>query len=299
MERIAVIDLGSNTFHLMIVEPSDEGRFNTIVKERKYIGLSDGGGDIILPERIKAGEEACNFFKSLIEEHGVREVKALGTAVLRSASNRLEMIQIAESIFNTQIEIISGQREAELIYKGISLIAKLEDSIIMDIGGGSVEFIITKMGKKVWSESYPIGLGPLYRFHTADPISVSNIAAIHAFLDEHLNSLQEAIERFHPKEFIGASGTFEVIEDAARSSYKQGLLTIVNLEAVIKLIELIITSSTEERTRFEFIPSQRVKLIVVAMVLFRKIIGMIEPSTISISPYALKEGMIKELLFEN
>ncbi|HMU04396.1 MAG TPA: hypothetical protein PJ990_12270, partial [Saprospiraceae bacterium] len=168
MKKIAVIDLGSNTFHLLIVKLGDDHTFETTYRERVFTGLSDGGIDIISNEKLAFGLETLRHFKNRLDEYQVIELKVIGTAVLRKASNRQLFIDEANKILNAHINIIDGQKEAEYIYKGIMLLPVLRvgTHLIMDIGGGSTEFILVSDGKKLWSESYTLGVGVLHNlFH--------------------------------------------------------------------------------------------------------------------------------------
>ena len=139
--NVAVIDIGSNTFHLLIVTyHSGSQSFEEIYRERKFVYLAKDGIAYLSEETIARGLVA---FKELIEQclqYGIslHNIKAIGTAALRSAENAQSFIDRAILECGVKIDVISGHREAELIYKGIlhSRIDMEDLSLIIDIGGG-------------------------------------------------------------------------------------------------------------------------------------------------------------------
>lgn len=291
---MAIVDLGSNTFHLLIATRSEDGVISEEYRLRVFVGLSDGGIKSIKSDRIAFGLETCQDFKRIIDEYEVGSIKLVGTSVLRKASNRMDFIKPCEDIFNREIEIITGNREAELIFKGVSLLdIDLKSSVIMDIGGGSVEFILVIEGKMTWCQSFPIGVGVLFAmFHTQEPISKSNYEGAKDYIRKSLLPLSEVVSGLDVSSLIGASGSFEVVKDiydGQNDSYG------VNKSDVEELIHHLIASDYQKRSEIKGLPQQRVKLIVVAMILIEVALEILEPNELLVSPYAIKEGLISEL----
>ena len=168
--------------------------------------------------------------------------------------------------------------------------------IIMDIGGGSVEFIFVENGQKMWSKSYNIGGGVLHnKFHHSDPISKEEISNLIAFLYDELKELALYAKSIKLEALIGASGSFEVVESMNGKKIPTSTISEVSLEEYWDVSSRIIQSSLEERKGMKGLPLSRVKLIVVAMILIDLVIEMCNPEKIMISPYALKEGLLSEL----
>ena len=153
MKRVAVLDLGTNTFHILIVEIADR-QFSKIYQERIYTKLGEEGTTTIGDIPYKRGIDALSHFNKVITEHKVDHVKALGTAALRQASNGNDFIKEALETCNIEIQVIDGQIEADYIYKGVksAIPAQSDAYIIMDIGGGSVEFIIADSSSVQYKE---------------------------------------------------------------------------------------------------------------------------------------------------
>jgi exopolyphosphatase/guanosine-5'-triphosphate,3'-diphosphate pyrophosphatase len=137
-ERIAVIDLGSNTFHLLICEIGPPGRWTTIHKEREYVKLAEGGLDRIDEDALQRAINAMLRFADLIKRYEVKRTRAIGTAALREAQTGSIVAEKLTSISGIPIEIINGQQEAKYILDGIKAPYPRLDQygLIMDIGGG-------------------------------------------------------------------------------------------------------------------------------------------------------------------
>jgi len=296
--KIAVIDLGTNTFHLLIACLQDSGDFEVVVRKRIFVKLADEGIDQLGEASMQRGLGALELFREILQEHGIasNEVSAVGTAALRTASNGPAYLCEISSKTGIHIDIIDGLREAHLIYLGVRKIwspARFP-VIIMDIGGGSVEFIIADQTKILWANSYPIGVSVLFRrFHRADPISQAECRKLRKFLHHEIKDLITALERYEPIILIGASGTFDVLADLLHISPEQ-LYAEVTSEAVIPILDPLTKMSIAERNAHPQIPSSRVDMIVVAILLVQEIIHIGDFSHIGISRHALKEGLIAE-----
>ena len=298
VDRIGIIDLGSNTFHLLIVEPGSNQSFKTVYKEREFVGLAENGIEVLSQKAIKKGLETLSKFKSVLEDFGVENFKVTGTSALRSAKNKDVFINAAKDQLEIEIEVINGEREADLIFKGVSLLHKMEGNyIIMDIGGGSVEFIVVKNSLNIWSKSYDIGVGVLHsNYHKSDPISKTGISSLIAFLYSTLEELRTKTQELEISALIGASGSFEVVESMNGKTISDSKLSEVSLDDYWNVSSRIIEATLKERSQMEGLPISRVKLIVVAMILIDVVIEMTNPKKIMISPFALKEGLLSELI---
>lgn len=294
----AIIDLGSNTFHLLIAQVASDYKITVLERLRSFVGLGDGGIETLKPESMNKGLETLREFRSIIDRYSYISLKIIGTAALRTANNSQDFIDEVNKLFITPVEIIDGEKEADLILKGVSLITDMSAGchLIMDIGGGSTEFILVNNGVKVWSYSYVLGVGVLFAgWHKSDPISIEERQELTSHLISSLSELNEICQKYWVTNLIGASGSFEVLESMS------GKLTNIDSNNEISTVDFwalsnkIINSSVDERKIMDGLPPQRVKLIVVAMILMQEVIKLVRPSKITVTPYALKEGVIKEL----
>lgn len=297
-ERFAILDLGSNTFHLLIVEPT-KSDFTEIYRERVYTKLGKGGSSIILPESYKAGIECLILFKKLLATHSVLKYKAIGTAALRTSSNGAEFLAAAKEKAGIDIELIDGKQEASYIAKGVVQATELHrgHQWIMDIGGGSVEFILLENGDPIWMESYKVGLGILHsQFHKSEPLSSKHTNDLIAFLENELKPVVAKANEYSATQLIGASGSFEVIQNIldlqkwTAHSYRCHVLDFH------KIKEKLLALDVEERIQVDGLPKERVDLIVVALILMDFAIKNLGIEELIISDFAMKEGLIQSVL---
>jgi exopolyphosphatase/guanosine-5'-triphosphate,3'-diphosphate pyrophosphatase len=175
MSSIAILDLGTNTFQLLIANIIDNKPV-LVFEESIAVKLGEGGIEkgYISEAAFDRGLSALKQFKKSIDQYQVKLVRAAATSALRSASNGAEFLEKIRSETGIIPEIITGEREAELIYQGVRAAINMGDEkcLIIDIGGGSVEFIICNQEEVFWKRSYDIGAARLMeQFHHSDPIS--------------------------------------------------------------------------------------------------------------------------------
>lgn len=303
--RAAVIDMGTNTFHLLLVELTEEG-FRTIYKEKVPVKIGQGGINLnyILDEAKGRALSTLAHFQSKIQEEKVTEVFAFATSAVRNAENGADFVKEVKNTIGIQIQVISGDQEAELIYEGIKFSGSLngQTELMMDIGGGSVEFIIGDSHEIFWKRSFEIGGQRLLDlFHHHDPILPEEVIKMEAYLSEKLAPLTKAIEKFKPTGLVGASGTFDTLTDIYFESMLQCKLTgqhvfelpIANFK---EIHQELLTKNREERLEIPGMILMRVDMIVVASHLIDFILNFIPVRSITCSHYALKEGAISRVV---
>jgi len=298
MDRYGVIDLGTNTFHLLIVERLPNKEHLEIFRKRVFVKLASEGIHTIGTAPFERGLNTMLQFHQLLEEHQVKNIRALGTAALRTASNGLDFVQLIAKKTSIQIELIDGSEEARLISEGVKQAVPLtkEDVLIMDIGGGSVEFIITNQSGIKWSRSFPVGVAVLFEsFHKSNPITVSEIQQVNTHLAEVLVPLFNALQKYPVNKLIGASGTFDVLELFLAKEDNQGLYAMVPIDAYSNFSKKIIHTTFAERLAIQQLPDTRADLVVVALVLIDFITKVANIQTIITSAYAMKEGALAEM----
>ena len=185
-KRYAVIDLGTNTFHLLVAEQQADNNFKELYRKRFFVKLAEEGIETIGKASLKRGLAALQHFRQVISELQVDKVKAIGTAALRTASNGPAFIKQVKEELDLSIELITGNQEAAYIHQGVAMAVPFQANnyLLMDIGGGSVEFIIANKDKVHWAQSFPIGVGVLFKnFHQHEPILSTEITATKSFID--------------------------------------------------------------------------------------------------------------------
>lgn len=303
--KVAVIDLGTNTFHLLIAEVEKDSH-EILHRERKAVKIGEKGinRDEIAPEAWGRALKTLHEFKATIDSNKVEKIFATATSAIRNATNGQALVNEIKDLTGIEIEIISGDREAELIHFGASKALDLgaQKSLIMDIGGGSIEFIIADQSKTYWRRSFEVGGQRLVeKFHKSDPITSTEIEALHQFFDAELAPLMEACERFKPETLIGCSGTFDTLSDIYCE--EKGIIRNEDAteypfgkDAFQWIFKNLIKKTRGERLAIPGMIEMRVDMIVVACVLIDYILDHLSLSNIRISGYALKEGILFNVL---
>jgi len=305
-KRIAVIDLGTNTFHLLIAERGAAG-VNELVRKEVAVKLGEGGINegLIQPAAFERGLAALRDFHSVILQHEVEQVRALATSALRNAANGHDFIGHIKNETGIKIEIIDGDAEAEFIFRGIKAAGCLsdKDSLIVDIGGGSVEFIICDKDRLKWKRSFEIGAARLMdRFHHRDPIAPESITAQNIYLEDVLKPLFAAVSGYEIKELVGSSGVFETYAALAESDKdkafdpKKTTNYTFDKDQLLTILEKIVLSTHQQRAGNTLITPVRVDMIVTASILTRFIIEKLGIEKVGMSTNSLKEGALAEMM---
>ncbi|PSR54429.1 phosphatase [Adhaeribacter arboris] len=305
--RLALIDMGTNTFHLLIAEINSNGEPEPLVKLKESVKLGQDGisRGAIAPDAVERALQTLTNFKTEIEKYEVSEVRAVATSAVRNAANGIKLITAIQEQTGIEVEVISGDREAELIYYGVKSALEIgsERSLIIDIGGGSVECIICDGDTIFWKQSFEIGAQRLMdRFFITDPISAADMEAEMEFLEKELEPLTEAIAQYKPCALIGSSGTFDTLCDI--DVRRKGLDRTCDpctesdlaLSDFYEIYDDILKKTRSERLAIPGMMEMRVDMIVVACILIDHVLENYELNKIRVSSYALKEGLLSEQL---
>jgi len=298
-KRYGVIDLGTNTFHLLIVEVNGDGHLTEVHRESRFVKLGEEGIETIGQAPFERGLQTLIDYKKVLVQYKIEDAVALGTAALRTASNGQTFVKSVEDITGIQPRLISGKEEARLIYNGVKNAVPLSKakSLIMDIGGGSVEFIITNEDGIIWSESFPVGVAVLFKnFHHSDPISDDEIRNINAHLTTTLAPLIEELRHHKIKNLIGASGTFDIIESVLVKDKTHPHHSNLAAPYFYPYYQHLIQSTVNDRLAMDDLPDTRADMIVVALELIHFILQVADIQQITISDYAMKEGLLYEMI---
>lgn len=295
--RKAVVDLGSNTFHLLIAEVDDHGNFAELHRRRFFIGLAEAGLSTIRPAAIDRGIHALKQFYLDIQEYKVESTVLVGTSSLRSASNATEVRKQFETIIGQEIQIIDGTREAQLIQKGISVLTEKEDAFrsyaILDIGGGSTECIIVVDGEAILTNSYKLGVGTLYnRRKYSDPMLNDEIYELQHFIQNTIADFSRLGRKHKITTLVGSSGSMEVVANLSSTSVPSDRLSKINMSDFINAYHKVIDSTQESLAMNDKITKERSRLISVGMVLLKCVVDEMNIQSMYYSPYAVKEGLL-------
>ncbi|SFC59913.1 exopolyphosphatase / guanosine-5'-triphosphate,3'-diphosphate pyrophosphatase [Flexibacter flexilis DSM 6793] len=315
-KRFAFIDMGTNTFHLLIVELYERAHkpsFKILYKEKVGVKIGAEGGinaGYISEAAIQRALQTLQHFAQIIAQWQVSEenVMALGTSAVRNAKNQAVFIEKIKQETGILVTVISGDTEAAMIYEGVRLAVPLDQqpSLLIDIGGGSVEFILGNEKEMFWRRSFEIGGQRLMDlFMTSDPISAENVADLRAYLSKILEPLSQAVAIYKPTQLVGVSGSFDTLAEIYQHR-QQDILESYDVENepfyelpkvfVLNILQEIIKLNHSERLAMRGMIPLRADMIVVAAVLINYILQTTDYQKIIVSTYSLKEGLLSKYL---
>ncbi|HRG59911.1 MAG TPA: exopolyphosphatase, partial [Bacteroidia bacterium] len=191
------------------------------------------------------------------------------------------------------------------IYLGVksALTIGNNNALIMDIGGGSTEFIIANDNEIFWKKSYKLGAARLLdKFNDSEPISKSNLEAIEKYLDKQLKSLSNAINKFQVHELIGSSGSFDTFAEMICKQFYfpeilEGKTTFnFNLNDLKEIHRQLLGSTKSERLKMKGLIAMRVDMIVIASIFTHYILNKYNIQNVRLSTYSLKEGVLYKMI---
>ncbi|MGF1669290.1 MAG: HD domain-containing protein [Balneolaceae bacterium] len=302
VNRVAAIDLGTNSFHAVIVDIQPDGSFYTIDKLKEMVLLAEKGvGERLSDAAIKRGLDALQKIKTLCDHQNTDRILAYATSAIREAENGGEFIQRAIDEVGLKINAIPGRLEAELIGLAVQHGVKLPvDSpvLMMDIGGGSVEFILGDREKFYFLTSKKIGVARMkVQFVDNDPVNKDEIEALENHFKDKLRDVAQAFATHRTDTIIGSSGTMENI--AAMIAYKNDKrpsLSLNELEFTSKQFFLfyddVIKMNHAQRARLKGLDEKRNDLLIPGLILVRLVLKTFAIRKVVISAQALREGII-------
>ncbi|SDG95358.1 Ppx/GppA phosphatase family protein [Psychroflexus sediminis] len=304
-KRIAAIDLGTNSFHAVLVDIYPDGSFRTVNKLKEMVILAEKGlEDRLSREAMDRGLEALKRIKFLCDSHHVETILAYATSAIREAENGGDFIEEAEEETGIRIRAISGKMEAELIGIAIRYSIDLKDEMVLmaDIGGGSVEFIIGNNQKFIYYNSLKLGVARMAAaFVNSDPIEDKDIDHLQKHYREELAEVLKLAKEHHVKTIIGSSGTMENIAEMV--AHKNSLPTKMSLNelefSTVDFKDLytnFIKLDKSQRLDQKGLEEKRVDIINPGMVLVNFLVDELKLETFKISEAALREGMIMNFI---
>lgn len=300
-KRIAAIDLGTNSFHAVLVDIYPDGSFRTVNKLKEMVSLAEKGlEDKLSREAMNRGLEALRRIKFLCDSYEVENILAFATSAIREAENGGDFIQEVSEDVGINVRAISGQMEAEMIgYAVRHGIALGEEMVLMiDIGGGSVEFIIGNNKEFIYYNSLKLGVARMAAaFIESDPIEESEIKELQKHFKEELAEVIKLAKKHKVKTIIGSSGTMENIGAMVASKNEITANRSLNeLEFSAKdfknLYKDFIQLDKKHRLKVKALEEKRVDIMNPGMVLLKFLVDEFKIKKIRISEEALREGMI-------
>ena len=325
-QRVAIIDCGTNTFNLLVKEKV-EGKWKTLFKTKLPVKLGTGGfsENLLMPARMARGIDALYSYRNVIDSLEVKDVRVFATSAVREASNGVEFVARVKKHLNFDMEVISGDREAELIFEGVVQTTQeiKEDYLIMDIGGGSTEFIFVRDQKPLWRKSYLLGVSRIHgMLNPASRINQDDVNRLRGHLNKELLDLISFLKENPVRVLVGSSGSFDTLfdmyqfggakdspKDASQDSAKgfterstesstegSRKLNEIPFNAYPSIHQWLMGSTLEERLKHPSIPQMRAEYMPLSTYLLKFVLEQSNFNKIYQSEYALKEGVLAHYL---
>lgn len=292
----AVIDLGSSSFHLLVVKVID-GKIAPHAKMKQKVRLASGmsNGNLLSDEAMQRGWDCLTFFRPKLKNIMSDRIRVVGTAALREAKNANVFLDKAVEILGHPIHIISGEEEAYWVYQGAACMSpRLGKRLVIDIGGASTELSVgegrypthlksIKLGCVVWFE----------RFFSDHQLTEANFSSA---IQCARMSYRVMTEEFQPNDWdfvVGASGIMQAIQrilDAQQSDEK------ITLSTLIRLKEQAIACQTMENLHIEGLIPERAPLFISGLTLLIALFQLFFIDEISLAQGAIREGLLFDIL---
>ncbi|MGN6507230.1 MAG: Ppx/GppA phosphatase family protein [Tepidisphaeraceae bacterium] len=293
--RIAAIDVGSNSVHMIVAQVDSDGGITTLWRMKEMVGL----GRISFPSQSLTTEAMDRAVASLgrmklaAQQRSAEKIVAVATSAIREAGNGGDLIRRIKDELRLYLRVVSAREEARLIYLGVRSAVELGDHphAMIDIGGGSVEFIVGNGSEAKLLESRKLGAARMTaRFVKSDPISKADLAAMQSHYEQEIAPLAARMKALKPVKCLGTSGTLENIADLCEGG------RFIEFGRLKRLEEKLIKTDAAERANIRGLDDQRKDQIVAGVVLVRTFMEQLELKQIELCGAALREGILHDYL---
>lgn len=306
-KRIAAIDIGTNSFHLIIVEVSEYGELKLLDRKREFLRLgSESGQDLSFiseNEKVKAISVLKNF--SALAKYHKANIRAVSTSAVREAKNKNEFIQTVLEQTGIKVETIEGTEEAKLIFLGMKNALPINDKAVLgiDIGGGSTEFIYGVNGNPEFAESVKIGAVRLSKKFFPDfVITDSAVKDCNEYVEQQILSNLKIQTNINIDFAVGSSGTVDTICLIKQSQKEIDIKPRLNGYSFDKaefdeIYNFIMSlKHPSERISVPGLESKRADIIPAGLIILKKTFELFNIEKMVLSEYALREGVVYDLI---
>jgi exopolyphosphatase/guanosine-5'-triphosphate,3'-diphosphate pyrophosphatase len=303
--RIAALDVGSNSLHLLVVEARPDGTFEPLCQDKEMLRLGDivSRTGTVSPEAVDGVISTVRRFAALAEANGVQHMEARATAALREADNSAAVVDRIAHATGVHIEVISGVEEARLIFGAVraSVVIEPAPALCLDLGGGSLEIVVGDGDGLRWSTSVKLGVARLTAdLVSTDPPSNRDRRRLRQLITSVLSPVADEVSQHKPRMLIGTSGTFCDLAAMAvartgtvPTSINHVTITRDDLEAVH---EEIFRRPLASRRRIEGLDARRADQIPAGSMVLMTAMELLGMDAMTVSDWALREGIVLDAI---
>ena len=299
MEKIGIIDLGSNTARLVIVEMLGDGHFIVVdqLKESVRIGKDMERDGFLKPQRITETLKTLRMFRKLCDAHGIEKIIAVATAAVRRAKNQRSFLEEVATTCGIKLRVLTAEEEAMYVYKGVINTMDIPKGIIFEIGGGSTKIVRYNRKNLLNYETLPFGAVTLTELFASDGLSPEEQASkIEEFFTEQLKRIEWLKEIDPETQFIGVGGSFRSLCKISKMMRKSPLNTIHNYRIEVDEFENIYNMlkvlDLDKKKRIKGVSSSRADILPSALAAMSSFIKYMNFDQMVISGCGLREGIM-------
>ena len=304
--RVAAMDVGTNSVHMIVAQVDPDGHFRVLDRAKEMVRLGRKGltSHRLTGPAMDAGVRSIAQFKTLAERQGATRFRAVATSAVREARNGGEFIQRVKDETGIRLKVIPGREEARLIWLGAVQAIDLrgEPSLILDIGGGSVELIVVEGGQPTALHSLKLGCARMTeRFLKDDPPSAASVKKLEAHLRHELEPALHAAVRAGARRVIATSGTMLCLVSMA--AHRLGVHPGKNLHGltvdpagIARLARLLRESDRERRARIKGMDAKRIDLIYAGAAVADQVLRGVRATSLTACTWALREGILVDYI---
>lgn len=299
MEKIAIIDLGSNNARLVLVNVMEGGNFVVFdeLKEPVRLGQDMERDGFLKPARVVQTIKTLKMFRKLCDAYKVDKIIAVGTAAVRRAKNQKGFLEEVQSTCGIKIKVLSAEEEAALVYQGVINSMDIPKGIILEIGGGSTKIIYYNRRNILAHETLPFGAITLTDLFASDGMKPEVQAKrIEDFFTEQLDKLPWLKEVDAEVQMIGVGGSFRNVGRISRKVRKYQLEMahnyVVPRDEFFNIYDMIKVLDLDKKVKIKGLSSGRADILPCAMALMKSFISYMNFSQFTISGCGLREGLM-------
>ncbi|MBA2564405.1 MAG: Ppx/GppA family phosphatase [Gemmatimonadetes bacterium] len=301
--RVAAIDIGTNSVHLIVAELRPDGSFRVLDghKEMVQLGRGEFRDRRLAPDAVTRALAALVNFRRIAAGHEVTRTLAVATSAVREASNGGDFIEEVERQAGIRVRVITGEEEGRLIYRAVRHHVELGERrvVVIDIGGGSVELVLGKGKRALVVDSLKLGHIRMAEALDGDPPSAESLAALRAACRKALSGVVEAYTRLPPELVVGTSGTIETFARMDLAASRDGgevHLHVVETESVRRLTKRLLKLDAAGRRKVAGLENRRADTIAAGGIVLLEILEQLGAELLTTCTAALREGLILDYL---
>jgi exopolyphosphatase/guanosine-5'-triphosphate,3'-diphosphate pyrophosphatase len=304
--RIAAIDIGTNSIHMVVVQATPGGAFEVVDREREVVQVGRGSftHKRLEPEAIRRTVEALSRFVQLARREQVDHILCTATAAVREARNGGEFLAAARRACGIAPRVIPSQVEGRLIYLAVRRALQLDErpALLVDIGGGSMQIVVGNRERLMLATGVPLGVLRLREVvPTSDPPTRRDLARLRRLARKLSRSALEEVNEFRPRRVYGSSGSIHALARVAHWEERGEEIEHINghvlrLDSLRRLTRRLARMTERERQSLRGLDAKRAEIILQGAVVLEHVLEAVGGEEIVVSDFGVREGLVSDYL---